>query len=144
MFFSIYIYSKNYNSLSSFNEFISNKLYNFKFTKTNRQINKTVITVLKSPHVNKTAQERFYSDYFTKNFVVKSTNPYIILFVLKVLKEKVFLDVKFKIKLLSKNSCIKNIIKKKSTPNRLSLINVNKNLTVYLDVLNNYGKSVLI
>ena len=144
MFFSIYIYSKNYNSLNSFNEFINNKLDDFKFTKINKQLNKTVITVLKSPHVNKTAQEHFYSNYFTKNFVIKSANPFITLFVFKVLKEKVFLDVKFKVKFLSKKSFTKSVLRKKSTPDRLSLTNINKNLTVYLNALNNYGKAVIL
>ena len=144
MFFSLYIYSKNYDSLNNLNEFLSNKLSNLKFTKVNKQTKKTIVTFLKSPHVNKIAQERFQANHFSKNLVIKSKNPFLILFIIKFLKKSLFLDVKFKIKFLNKKCYIDSVIKKNSNPNRLSLINTNKHLNVYLDLLNNYGRSIIL
>ena len=65
MFVIIDIYSKNYKSLKNFlsvfnDETIIKKLkISILKNKAKKPLKKKVITVLKSPHVNKTAQEKF-------------------------------------------------------------------------------------
>lgn len=143
MFFNIYIYSKNYTSIKNFVKFLSKKLNNIKFNEINKKINKTNVTLLKSPHVNKTAQERFSLEYFTKNLIIKVENPLLMLFIVKFLKQKLFLDVKFKINLLNNKFYKNRLLKNKFHPNNLNLFNNKIDLNNYIQVLNYYGKSIL-
>ena len=143
MFFSIYIYSKNANSIKNCVKFLSFKLNNLKFTKKNNKTNKTFITLLKSPHVNKTAQERFNADYFNKTLFIKAKNPILILAIFKILKKKLFFDVKFKITLLNNKWYGNRIVKRKTHPNNFNLFNNKIYLNNYVTILNNYGKSTV-
>ena len=143
MFFNIYIYSKNYNSINNFVEFLNSKLNNLCFIKSPKKTSKTTLTFLKSPHVNKTAQEHFSFNYFTKNLLIKPKNPLLILFIIKFVKKKLFLDVKFKIKVLNHKRLGKNMLKNCTHPADFNLYNSKIYLTNYLNVLNNYGKTVV-
>lgn len=143
MFFNIYIYSKNYNSIQKFVNFLNLKLTNVKFNKINKTPNITRITLLKSPHVNKTAQEQFSFNYFTKNFVIKVKNPILTLFIIKFIKQKLFLDVKFKINLLNNKYNKNSLIKNKTHPNNFNLFNCKICFNDYIQVINNYGKSIV-
>ena len=143
MFFNIYIFSKNYHSLNNFVKFLNIKLKNLKVIKRNRKINKTTVTFLKSPHVNKTAQEHFSFNYFTKNLIIKVKKPLLALFIIKFLKKKLFLDVKFKIKILNNSHYRKTILKNQIHPNNFKLVNSKIGLKKYLTVLNKYGKTVV-
>ena len=143
MFFNIYIYSKNYNSLNNFVAFLNNKLHNFCFIKSPKKTSKTILTFLKSPHVNKTAQEHFSFNYFTKNLLIKPKNPLLILFIIKLIKKNLFLDVKFKIKVLNHKRLGTGMLKNFTHPADFNLYNSKSYLTNYLNVLNNYGKTVV-
>ena len=65
------------------------------------------ITILKSPHVNKTAQEQFEYRFFSKHFLVFSFKPSIFLLLLKKLKNFSFSGIKLE---------VKGILEKRKTP----------------------------
>ena len=111
MFFNIYIYSKNYNSIINFLVFLNSKLSNLSFVKKSKKTNIATVTFLKSPHVNKTAQEHFSLNCFTKNLLIKPKNPLLFLFIMKFVKKKLFLDIKFKIKVLNHRRFGKKMLK---------------------------------
>lgn len=71
-----------------------------------RKINKKKITILKSPHVNKSAQEQFEIRFLKKQFTIKSINIFKYLILLKKLNFNLFSDV---------DIILKYNIKKKST-----------------------------
>ena len=73
------------------------------------------VTVLKSPHVNKTAQEQFEYRFFSKNFIIFSSKPSVFFLLLKRLKNFSFSGIRFEIRGLS--------TKKKNDKHILKLIN---------------------
>ena len=98
------ISSKNEKSLNNFTKLV---LKNFKdnnlIKKNKKKIKKKRLTMLKSPHVNKTAQEQFESKIFSINIYIYSTsniNQYIYL---KKIIKKSFHDIKITIKYLINN-----------------------------------------
>jgi ribosomal protein S10 len=84
-------------------------------------------TVLKSPHVNKTAQEQFEYRYFSKDFLVFSFKPLIFFLLLKKLKNFSFSGIKLEVKgLFEKNKTQKHVLKLIS-PDNIVLKNVSLN-----------------
>ena len=61
---------------------------------------KNILTVLKSPHVNKSAQEQFESKFFSKQLSVYSQKNFQVLLFLKKIKTYIFPDVKIKIRFI--------------------------------------------
>ncbi len=146
MFINIHISSKNYNSLKSFLNFFSNttfvkklNLVIFKQTFVNKK-EKSFFTVLKSPHVNKSAQERFEYSLYSKQFKIHSCQSLLFLVLLKTLKTCLFSDIKFKVEILVQKSKFKHKIKNKVNPDNFSLSNNNLGLQTYINIWNNYGK----
>nr|QDA21752.1 ribosomal protein S10 [Proschkinia sp. SZCZR1824] len=91
--------SKNEVSLSNaISFFLTNtcdlKVYKF-FPK---KVRKKVMTILKSPHVNKTAQEQFDIRLFSKGLSSYNSKNSKFLFFFKSIKENIFADLRFKIK----------------------------------------------
>lgn len=71
-----------------------------------------VITVLKSPHVNKTAQEQFEYRFFSKSFLVFSSKPSIFFLLLKKLKNFSFSGIKIEVKgLFEKDAAYRHVLK---------------------------------
>ena len=69
-------------------------------------------SVLKSPHVNKTAQEQFEYRFFSKDFLIFSLKPMVFLLFLKKLKNFSFSGIKLEVKgLFEKNKTHKSILK---------------------------------
>ena len=98
MLLCISIKSKNKNSLNSFLKTIQ-KLYSIKEPKTSNS--KRLLkrfTVLKSPHVNKTAQEQFELIIFSKDMLTEDPQAFKLLVVLKKLKKSLCSDVSMKLK----------------------------------------------
>ena len=96
--YSLKISSKNEKSLKNFLHFFFNNLktkFNIikKLTRTHN--NKKVITLLKSPHVNKIAQEQFEMRIFTKQLLTKSFNLEKNLIFLKRILNRLFQDISF-------------------------------------------------
>ena len=70
------------------------------------------VTILKSPHVNKTAQEQFEYRFFSKHFLVFSFKPSIFFLLLKKLKNFSFSGIKLEVKgVFGKNKTPKYILK---------------------------------
>jgi len=70
------------------------------------------VTILKSPHVNKTAQEQFEYRFFSKHFLVFSIKPEIFFLLLKKLKNLSFSGIKLEVKgVFEKNITNKYILK---------------------------------
>nr|YP_010247943.1 ribosomal protein S10 [Pseudo-nitzschia delicatissima]QTJ30088.1 ribosomal protein S10 [Pseudo-nitzschia delicatissima] len=70
------------------------------------------ITILKSPHVNKTAQEQFEYRFFSKHFLVFSVKPQIFFLFLKKLKNLSFSGIKLEVKgVFEKNVANKYVLK---------------------------------
>lgn len=150
MFINIDIKSKNRNSLEKF----LNLFYDFsnnKRLKLSRNINlaqnktnKKIFTILKSPHVNKTAQEQFESKLFSKSTKVSTFQVLKLLVVLKKIKEnlssEIFIKVKFEI-----NPEIKSkLLISKLKPDLFLIPDIgkleHKQIECYLLMFNFYGK----
>lgn len=74
-----------------------------------KRIKKQKLSILKSPHVNKKAQEQFEYCVFRKQFTIKNVAKFKYLIWLKKLSVKTFpnLSIKLKVKISNKN--IKNV-----------------------------------
>ena len=73
---------------------------------------KKFITVLKSPHVNKTAQEQFEYRFFSKHFLVFSPKSQTFFLLLKKLKNLSFSGIKLEVKgIFQKNANDRYILK---------------------------------
>ena len=73
-----------------------------------KQRKKKVITILKSPHVNKTAQEQFEFRFYTKEFLVHSLKPLTAIIILKRIKDFGFPGIKLKAKSLFQSDPVKH------------------------------------
>ena len=149
MFVIIEIYSKNYKSLKNFLLFFNNEnlLKKLKISilknKIKNPMKKKVITVLKSPHVNKTAQEKFeYRIYKNK---IKCFTPQILLLLtfLKKLRFSFLSDINFKLILNSNNKIEKKNLKNQININNFCLVYKELNLIKYLKLLVLSGEYIL-
>ena len=106
LFFYLTIKSKNKSSLNIFLKIFKTlvKQKDLNFTNNKKFIKR--LTFLKSPHVNKTAQEHFNFVIFSKLTCVKDFQVFKTLMILKKIKNNVCCDVVVKIKffILKKNS----------------------------------------
>ena len=70
------------------------------------------VTVLKSPHVNKTAQEQFEYRFYSKHFLIRSFKPLTLFLLLKKLKTLSFPGINLEIKgLFERNKTNKHSLK---------------------------------
>jgi len=94
------ITSKTKKSLSDFINFLNHIPINSHIIKkyfTNKK-RKKILTILKSPHVNKTAQEQFQLNFFSNQITIYSSNIFQSLILLKKIKNNLFSDLKIKIR----------------------------------------------
>lgn len=114
------------------------------------------VTVLKSPHVNKTAQEQFEYRFYCKCFLIRSVKPLTFFSLLKKLKNLSFLGINLEVKgLFERNKANKHSLKMIS-PDNMILTNttkmsvnkqkfkINKQARVAQMVLNNSRGSLLL
>lgn len=101
---NLLISSKNKKSLNNFLKFFNENfsITDSTFIKKNYQkkLKKTVITVLKSPHVNKTAQEQFEIRYMSIQVQIYTSHVFKFLIFLKKLKIYLFPNIHIKIKIV--------------------------------------------
>ncbi len=149
MFINIHISSKSYKSIKFFSEFFLNKLVTdkLKLTSSNlffqNSIKKKIFTVLKSPHVNKTAQEHFEYRLYTHQFKIYSSKSFLLLLFLKKLKHNVFSDILFKVEIINQPLKHTQKLKNKINPDNFVLPSNFICLKEYIKILNNYGNLVL-
>jgi hypothetical protein len=84
---------------------------NFKIVKKyfQKKTKKSFIAILKSPHVNKKAQEQFETHFYSKQLSIYSTKKLKYLFFLKKIKNNIFSDLKLKIKFTPNFSSVKEL-----------------------------------
>lgn len=112
MFITIYIYSKNKLSITNYLKFLKKYLNKKKLNFKNitfifkKKIKKTVFTVLKSPHVNKTAQTQFENRLYKTQLTIYSDNYLKLIYFIKYFSENNFSDIKIKIKIIKNKNKI--------------------------------------
>ena len=105
MLFRIKIVSKDNKILNRFSKFLMKLDYlPVTLKHFSHQRKKKFITILKSPHVNKTAQEQFEFRFYSKEFLVNSVKPLTAFIILKKIKNKSFPGIRFRVKGLCGNS----------------------------------------
>jgi ribosomal protein S10 len=101
---NLFIRTKNKNSLTQFLYFLKKNI-NKNFKAINlyfpKKKNKKVITLLKSPHVNKTAQEQFEIKFFSMQLKILTTQTFKFLIFLKNIKNFLFSDIQIKTNFLN-------------------------------------------
>lgn len=136
---TLIISSKNHASLKNFTKFFNkNNNKNFSFIKKlfKKPYKKKIITILKSPHVNKKAQEQFEMKQYFLQFSIKTTQIFKFLIFINKIKKFIVSDISIKIQIF-------NLKKKKLLINKkLFFINnfrvdsmVKKNFTYQLNKL---------
>lgn len=126
MFFYFKVSSKDSKVLEKFFQFLL-KLEAFPtvLKHVSKQKKKKFITILKSPHVNKTAQEQFEFRFYTKQFVIDSFKPLKFFLILKKIKNLSFPGIKLEVKGLfnikKKNQSFLKVI----DPDNIILLNRN-------------------
>jgi len=118
------IESKNKNTLDSFLKLFKNtELTNFNFLQKyfKNKKKKQLLTLLKSPHVNKSAQEQFETKLYTNKIVIYSPKNFQSLIFLKKIKINVFPEVKIKIKIFANTKLQVKTQKQILNPNNFQL-----------------------
>ena len=148
MFLILQINSKNKFSYRKFMKFLVteiNSLNSFPVyvNKINKEkLNKKVFSVLKSPHVNKTAQEQFEIKNYKSFLEIYSYSSIFLLFLIKKISKKLCKDINIEVKIHFENLKVLNILKKNIDSNTafLNLHNSN-NIKGYLKLLDCYGET---
>lgn len=150
MFVNIHVFSKNYISLKAFLNFF------FKVCNTERMKTYFVLiqhskpkvikkfTVLKSPHVNKKAQEQFEFCLHKNQLSIYSYQNLKLLTILKKIQTTLFADIKIKVQFVFNYKKFQKEKKEKLNPNKVfsKKISENKSKThVYLKLLDIYGEN---
>jgi ribosomal protein S10 len=97
---NLFIKAKNKTVLGNFLLFLNKnacKNFNLIQKKFKKKKKKFIFTVLKSPHVNKSAQEQFEMNFITLQLTISTTQIFKILIFFKKLKNNIFADIDFKI-----------------------------------------------
>jgi ribosomal protein S10 len=127
--YKITLKSKNKESLNKFIKFFKNNLRIKQINKIyQKPKKKKLFTILKSPHINKSAQEQFKINFYSLNFIFYVEKNNQIIKLIKKIQLNSFTDVFIKVKAFYS----KNLIKKKYinffNPNNF----INKSLGFFL------------
>lgn len=121
---NVTIKSKNKNSIHDFILFFNkSKTRDLNVIKKyfQKNIKKKRLTILKSPHVNKKAQEQFESRLFEKQFTIQTTKILKYLIFLKRLNYNLFPDIDIKLKCVISNKKIEKLGLKIFNPNHFKI-----------------------
>ena len=146
MLFYCKVTCKDKDSLKYFCDFLKQfkiKTYFLQFRA--KKIKKKFVTVLKSPHVNKTAQEQFEFRYYSREFYIKLIKPFQFLVILKKTLNESFSDLDVQFKILSmkpKNSHILQLIDLNEVHKTEELLSPNKVFN-YIKLFDAYGECFL-
>ena len=147
MFFHIKVSAKDKKVLENFGQFISKlQLTSNSLQSLSKRNLRKFITVLKSPHVNKTAQEQFESRIYSKQLTIYSSQKFQYLIFLKKIKTHLFPDINIK----TGFKIVQDVTKRKEVHNpdnfKIGLF-ANKNLSVsrtktknFIRILDIYGE----
>lgn len=99
MFFHIKVFSKDNLVLKKFFQFLQRLNISLIVLKSfSKRKKRKFVSILKSPHVNKTAQEQFEFRYYNKEFLIDLFKPLTFFLLLKKLKNLSFSNLKLEIK----------------------------------------------
>jgi ribosomal protein S10 len=143
-YYQITITSKNEKSLKNYLTFFykSIKIFNLTTKLLNKKKKKFFVTILKSPHVNKKAQEQFGYHIFSKQLLISFSNSYHLILFLKKIEKNLFSDITIKIKLQLNKNLPEKLKKKLFNPDNFKICilkqtNFSLNTTKKLKFLNN-------
>ena len=142
MFFYIKIFSKEKKNISKFINFLS-KTSLFKFVELNQISNKKkrkFVTILKSPHVNKTAQEQFELRVYSKHILIFSSKPFLSFFILKKLKLLTFSGINLKIKYFFQKKYFNKRVLSVLNPDNVKITQSKKLNYKYLELFDCFGE----
>jgi ribosomal protein S10 len=144
MFFYIKASSKDKKVLEKFSWFLSKlETSTFILKCFSKQKKRKFITILKSPHINKTAQEQFEFRFYNKRFLINSFQPLTFLFILKKIKNLSFSGLNLEVKsLLEYNEKNKNFLKLIS-PDNLTL-KIQHNCTKQKSINKSFPQNLLL
>lgn len=146
MLITLKIISVNKNSLKRFSNFILFKIKNLSKTQVyisdilNKKSHIKKFSVLKSPHVNKTAQEQFEIRNYEKTMEIYCHQNIFVLFLIKRLSNRLFRDVEIKTKISTGNSKALKLFKINFNCNSHSFSKKDIVLDGYLKSLDCYGE----
>ena len=146
MLITLKIISVNKNSIKRLSNFILFKIKNLSKTQIyvsnilNKKPNIKKFTVLKSPHVNKTAQEQFEIRSYEKTMEIYCYQNIFVLFLIKRFSNNLFKDVEIKTKISTSNTKALKLLKTNFNCNLHSLGKRDIVLDGYLKSLDCYGE----
>ena len=144
MFFQLQILAKDKKVLELFTIFFlklqkTSSTWKVIFNSKKREL----ITVLKSPHVNKTAQEQFEYRIYSKKILINSFKPSIFLLVLKKIKKFSFPGISLKIiGVCNKSNKLVSILRL-FAPKNFYLSNNSKCFSKYIQLFDCQGEIIL-
>ena len=123
MFFYLKASSKDKKVLNNFIKFLSKlEVSPLALKYFSKQKKRKFITILNSPHVNKTAQEQFEFRIYNKQFLINSFKPFSFFLLLKKIKNSSFPGLNLEIKGLFDNVKENENILKALNPDNVNLI----------------------
>jgi len=115
-----------------------------------KQKKRKFVTILKSPHVNKTAQEQFEFRYYSKEFLIDSFKPLTFFLIIKKIKNLSFPGLKLEVKgLFNSDKKSKNFLRLMDPDNLVleqNLSKTSKKLSFqkkYIQLFDCYGELCL-
>jgi hypothetical protein len=124
MFFYLKVSCKDKRILKKFLHFFAKIEFLPIFLKTfSKHEERKFVTVLKSPHVNKTAQEQFEYRFYSKHLLIRSFKPLTFLLFLKNLRNLSFSGINLEVKGLFKKNNMHKYALKIISPDNLVLNN---------------------
>nr|YP_010516641.1 ribosomal protein S10 [Haslea pseudostrearia]UXN44184.1 ribosomal protein S10 [Haslea pseudostrearia] len=126
MNYTVTVFSKNKVSLKNFFKFFNQELssigsYSLILSHRQKKTSRKIVSVLKSPHVNKTAQVHFSSQNFSKQFLIFSHKPNRFFLFMKKIQANLFPDIVVQIKSLVKFNYTHRLNSKFLNPNNFLL-----------------------
>lgn len=119
--FNVTIISKNKTSISNFFLFFNSVVFSSLtalITYFQKNVVKKKLTVLTSPHANKSAQEQFERRFFKKQLIINTIKTFRYLIFLKKLNYNIFSDISIKLKYRIHNKDAQLLGLKTFNPNR--------------------------
>ncbi len=122
-YYQLTLISKNKKSFDNCLLFLSNNISELNIIKKcfQKKKKKKFLTILKSPHVNKTAQEQFESKLYSKQLSMYSLRNWQLLLFLKKVRTYLFPDVKMKIKFILNKSLLEKTKRNIFSPSNFKL-----------------------
>ena len=136
MNYTITVFSKNKTSLVSFFKFFNKELKTFinsgvVLSQNQKKTRRKIISILKSPHVNKTAQMHFSLHKFSKQIHIFSPNPSKFFLFIKKIQSNLFPDIRLEVKSSIKLKHVNQLHNKFLNPNKFFLNKFYRNYQIF-------------